>query len=433
MAITVHSKCVEKCEKHSDARFRFYPGLDPLHIIEIRELSSESDFYTGRHSRESFDGGKTFTPWEDAYAETYTKIADSEDEEWWVNEKPKVFDKKSGYYVTCAMQRYCVGGHLAAYNNLWGEGKQQFFDHCYLVCKRPDGEIEKKIQVKFDGGSDFDPKNPRNPDFLEKNVCYFGNMSIASNGDLLFPVGADMTACCRILGLDVNEVFPSCPTLMRGMILVRAHWNGESYELSYSKPMVISDLMSSRGVCEPCAYELKSGRIIVIFRGSNVISEAWNTRISPYALPCKWYAYSDDGGKSFSPAMPLTFNTREVVYSSATMPYLFRSSKTGKLYWIGNITDPTKTEGNYPRYPLHIAEVDDEYGVLKKETLTVIDTVREGEGEYLQLSNLDLFENILTGRLEIRLCKLGRIAKDTSDMDNPDRETESWEYEIEFD
>ena len=126
--------------------------------------------------------------------------------------------------------------------------------------------------------------------------------------------------------------------------------------------------------------------------------------------------------------MPLTFTTREVVYSSATMPYLFRSSKNGKLYWIGNITPPEKTKGNYPRYPLHICEVDEEHGALKKETLTVIDTVREGETEFLQLSNLDLFENKLTGRLEIRLCKLGRV----SELD-ADKGADSWEYEIEFD
>ncbi len=253
-------------------------------------------------------------------------------------------------------------------------------------------------------------------------------MSLAENGDVLFPIGADVISCCKILGLDVNEVFPSCPKLMRGMILVRAHWNGVEYELSYSKPVVINDTMSSRGVCEPCCAQLKSGRIIVIFRGSNVISKEWNTRINPSALPCKWFTYSDDNGKTFSPAMPLTFDTREVVYSSATMPYLFRSSKNGKLYWIGNITDPLKTEGNYPRYPLHIAEVDETYGCLKKETLTVIDTKREDESEYVQLSNLDLFENLNTGMLEIRLSKIGRTG-----LEHTYKDTESWTYEIEFD
>ena len=428
MSIKVYKYCEEKSENMSDARFRFYPGLDYNKIIEIRELSGESDFYTGRQSRESVDGGKSFGPWQDAYAETYRKIGETEDEEWWVNEKTKVYDPKSGYYVTCAMQRYCVDGHIAAYDSLWGKGERHFFDHCYLCLKKPDGDIGKKILVNFEGGRDMDPNDPRNPDFLKKNVCYFGNISIANNGDLIFPVAADVKVCCQMLGLDVNDVFPSCPNLMFGMVLVRAAWNGESYDLSYSRPMVISDQLSSRGVCEPCAAQLKSGKIIVIFRASNVISEEWNTRINPYALPCKWYAYSEDDGKTFSPAMPLTFTTREVVYSSATMPYLFRSSKTDKLYWIGNITPPEKTHGNFPRYPLYICEVDDEHGALKKETLTVVDTISEGETEFLQLSNLDLFENKITGRLEIRLCKLGRVSGDVAD-----KGADSWCYEIEFD
>ena len=105
--------------------------------------------------------------------------------------------------------------------------------------------------------------------------------------------------------------------------------------------------------------ELTSGRIIVAIRGSNVQSPAWKTRIDPCAPGFKWYCCSDDGGRTFSPIMPWVFDTREVVYSSATLSTFFRSTKNGRLYWIGNVTDPQKTYGNYPRYPLHICEVDE--------------------------------------------------------------------------
>ena len=49
-----------------------------------------------------------------------------------------------------------------------------------------------------------------------------------------------------------------------------------------------------------------------------------------------------------------------------------------ELYWIGNITGHVTNEG-WPRWPLQIVEVDETYGTAKKESLTVIDTRREGE------------------------------------------------------
>ncbi|NMA09161.1 MAG: hypothetical protein GX929_08630, partial [Clostridiales bacterium] len=132
-------------------------------------------------------------------------------------------------------------------------------------------------------------------------------------------------------------------------------------------------------------------------------------------------------GRTFTPAMPWHFDTREVVYSSATISALIRAQKTGRLYWIGNITDPTQTSGNSPRWPLVICEVDEEWGCLRKETLTVIDTKRPGEADVLQLSNFNVLEDRETGDLEIRLTKLGQFSN-TPAVSIYDCET--WEYRI---
>jgi hypothetical protein len=172
--------------------------------------------------------------------------------------------------------------------------------------------------------------------------------------------------------------------------------------------------------------ELKSSRILLVTRGSNVQNAAWKTRIEEGTPSFKWFAFSDDGGKTFTEAEPWRFNDREVIYSAATISLFARSTKNGKLYWIGNIA-PHTAYGNYPRYPLYIAEVDDKLGILKKETLTVIDTKREGEANEVQLSNFSFIEDRETLNFEICLDKIQQYDK------NRPYFGETWKYEIVLD
>lgn len=427
MSIAVKAEKRSACPDHEELYSRWYGGADAKHLFEVRSISGESDFSNGCWQRESFDNGRTWSEPRDIYKETVRTVGENDETEYLFFD-PKTYDPVSGCLVSCAMLRYFSGGHTKAYDRFWGRGEAGFSDHCYLVRRTPDGRIFQQF-VAYEEGPDLDPEHPGDPAYLERNRAYFGEIRFASNGDLLFPVGADVTACCRILGQDVREVFPSCPQIQCGMILVRAHWEPEEeqYRLSYSRPVVISDLQSSRGVCEPCVCELPSGRILVVFRGSNECIPNWNTRIDPQAPGFKWYTFSEDGGKTFSPVMPWHFDTREVVYSPASISAFFRSSVTGLDYWIGNVTDPTKINGNEPRWPLCIAQVDEKTGILKKETLTVIDTVRPGEAESLQLSNFDLLENRETGELEIRLCKIG-IKEGYEHI----YDSEAWTYYVTF-
>jgi hypothetical protein len=214
-------------------------------------------------------------------------------------------------------------------------------------------------------------------------------------------------------------------------VVARGHWNAEKqdFEFTYSNPIIISDTQSSRGFMEPQLATLKSGRMVLVLRGSNFMYEPWNTRISPYAPNFKWYAYSDDGGRTFSPAMPWHFDTREVVYSPASISSFFRSKKNGKLYWIGNVySDPSRVYANDPRDILQICEVDDTHGHLIKETMQVIDTVREGQTD-VELSNFSIVENRETLNLELRLAK---IDIDGKLQDDGFWYSEAWEYIIHF-
>ena len=84
-----------------------------------------------------------------------------------------------------------------------------------------------------------------------------------------------------------------------------------------------------------------------------------------------------------------------------------RSRKTGKLYWIGNISR-TAPKGNSPRYPLYIAEINEEAVALRKQTLAVIeDYDPQRHSLLLQLSNFHILENRETLDIELYATLLG--------------------------
>jgi len=91
------------------------------------------------------------------------------------------------------------------------------------------------------------------------------------------------------------------------------------------------------------------------------------------------------------------------------------------------VTDPAKTDGSYPRYPLQICEVDAQYGYLLRDTLTTVDTRHGEESELLQLSNFSLFEDKITQNLVIMLSKIGIFA---SGGKKAASYSETWKYEV---
>jgi hypothetical protein len=242
------------------------------------------------------------------------------------------------------------------------------------------------------------------------NRAYAGvAVEVLNDGDIVFPVAATMRSCCRIRGFPVQRIFPSLPDVMKGLIVFRGRWNAAAgqYDLSASEPVIISDLQSSRGVAEPLVLPLATGRIIAVFRGSNVISEGWGTRIQPGTPAHKWYCFSDDGGATFTHPVPWHFDNAEVFYSPATISRTLRSRRNGRAYWFGNITGP-EAYANSPRYPLVLAEVDETTGFLKRDTFTVIDDRDpEHDAEGMQLSNFGLLDDRETGTIELYVTRLG--------------------------
>ena len=108
----------------------------------------------------------------------------------------------------------------------------------------------------------------------------------------------------------------------------------------------------------------------------------------------------------------MRYDTGEQFYAPSSISKTIRSSKTGKLYWVGNISN-VPPRGNSPRYPLLIVEIDENGPSFKKDTVTVIDDRDpEHDSEHVQLSNFSLLEDRETQNMEIYLTRLGENADD---------------------
>ena len=166
-------------------------------------------------------------------------------------------------------------------------------------------------------------------------------------------------------------------------------------------PLQISIDRSTRGLSENTLCEIRPGEIGQVARGSNA-GRAETMRGH------KWVSWSSDDGMNWSRPTELLFDDGESVPSSATGCAVFRSPTTGKVYFIGNIADSfEQVDGNYPRTPLAIAEIDESSFAVKRSTLTVIDERAPGESEHVQMSNFRFYQDRQTGDVVVYLSRYG--------------------------
>jgi len=108
--------------------------------------------------------------------------------------------------------------------------------------------------------------------------------------------------------------------------------------------------------------------------------------------------------------------TENLFSPRATDSRLIRNYETQKLYWIGNIT-PKNPHRNRPRYPLQIAEVDEEKTAIVRETVRVIEDKREGDSLLVQFSNFRVYEDRETHEFTLIMARIQEKAED--DLTSP--------------
>lgn len=402
---------------------RRYAANEGLTIIERMSTQSKSDFTDTVVQRISRDNGRTWSDFE--AVESKTDESRNQGIHQLTNiSGPSVYNSVHGHTVSFGGNRIWKDGSDAAAKKYWSGDSRFMPIHSFITVEDGDG-VKYTELVKYQSGNDFDPSNWLDPEFFFRNVCLVhGSIEVTNDGDILFTAEVPMRACCEMLGRDINDYFPSAPDFPCGIVLMRGHFDGRRYELTCGRPIVIDEKRSTRGFNEPAMTMLENGRIVVITRGSNA-KMSWYGEDFVKMDGHKWYAYSDDGGKTFSEPIPWRYDDGTIIHSSATCARIVRDPKTGRRYWIGNITSP-EVDGNFPRYPLCMVELERTTGLAVKSSFTIIDTKREGEPERIQLSNFNLLQNRETGELEVMLSKIGQYPENVFKAD-------VWRYRIAFD
>ncbi len=221
----------------------------------------------------------------------------------------------------------------------------------------------------------------------------FCALTVTNDGKLVLPV-------CRVpRGSDYEDFFGIAWDA--GCFI--GSWNGDDYTWELGEMVGLDPEHSTRGADEPTIEQLTDGRLLMVLRASN----ARRPDISGY----KWICTSDDCGRTWSEREPFRYADGKPFFSPAAGSRLIRNSRTRKLYWIGNIS-PHNPEGNRPRYPLVIAEVDERSCSLKRETVSVIEDKRESDSSLVQLSNFRAYEDRKTGDLIVTLARYQRGGKE---------------------
>ncbi len=279
------------------------------------------------------------------------------------------------------------------------------FNHTLVRTSTDGGRTFGQTQtLKYEDGKDLDPDDILNPEYLENNTGYPGQSILKlSDGSLLVPV----TNAKIPDDVEDNPVlrarWPSKGTI--GSVCYSGRWDKdqEQYNWKAGKPVWLPRSIAINGLLEADVAEFKDGRILIVWR----ITKAKDGNAH------KWFSVSVDGGMTFSEPQIFGYTNGTKFFSTSTFHRLFRSQRTGRLYWIGNIAPTNPTNPGHPRYPLVIAEVDEDAVALKANTVTEIDTRQPGEGERLQLSNFWLIENSETHDLEIYLTRLNEDPDET--------------------
>ena len=219
-----------------------------------------------------------------------------------------------------------------------------------------------------------------------------------STGRLLFPA---MTMALDDVGRPVSH--PGCwAEKSQSLAVIGERDAGGEFQWRAGRPVDLDD-RSTRGFDENTMAELSDGRVAMILRGSNEV--IWE-RQPGY----KWAAFSDDGGESWTRPRPMEYDDGTPAESSATGGALFRSIKDGELYWIGNFCpEGVRANGNRPRSPLYLVQVDETTFTFRKKTRFVIDERGPGDDEALQLSNFRYYQEIPSGDVVVFLPRFGAL------------------------
>lgn len=369
------------------------PGLVRRETLSY-ECDGRDDLPFTPRERFSQDNGRTWTDWK-----PLPETVDHQGDRWDLfGLSPVDTDARTGLTLGIGLRQ-----------TIAEEPVRRWYNHAYWALSSDGGRSwDEPRQFRYEEGAFRDPAHPLDPAFLRKNRAYPGGAIRLAGGDVLLACTAvnvpddvaDTDPTGEFTGWDKE---PHARDI--GAACFRGRWDRAARTVAWrmSNRVWVPLSVSCRGLAEAMPVELVDGRILVVCRGTS-------TRVTPGR---KWLSLSTDGGLTLSPIEELRYDDGSRFYSPSSIHGFIRHSVTGVLYWIANIT-AEPPDGNRPRYPLVIAEVDERRRVpaIRRGTVTVIDDRRPGEGKMLALSNFSVFENRETHWFELYLSRYSAAVDD---------------------
>jgi len=372
-------------------------------LVEIHTTKGGGHAPKNPRVRESNDDGRT---WSELAPLRETEYRPTGCNPRWGNNERVLYDPVAGLHVS-------IWWSITTLKT--APKKHRYYSHAWYRLSEDDGRTwSRPGQLRYETGPEYDFDRPYDTSFLARNLAtvHAHCAMLHSNGTLVVaavgvkipegdgdpdPSGKygsyDKPARCRDLG---------------GACFV-GRWDKQErvYDWKRGNCVWLPRSVVSRGFMEAAIAELHDGRVLVVYRGTGTAE----------APGRKWYAVSSDGGMTLSEVQELKYDDGTRFYSPSSYHRMLRSSATGRLYWTGNIC-PEPPRGNAPRYPLVIAEVDEDVPALRRSTVTVVDDCLQSDSKDLQLSNFSLIENRRTDCFELFLTRIGERAL----MRGPDKD-----------
>jgi len=143
-----------------------------------------------------------------------------------------------------------------------------------------------------------------------------------------------------------------------------------------------------QSIGEPHACQFADGRIFIIFRMGGITP----AQDQPGMPALKSFSISADNGRTWTKPAILRYEDGSYVYSSASYPDTFRSSKNDKPYVIMNINEKPCL-GCDPRSVLQIAELSTDPVAIKRDTVAIIEERMPEHHHLVRFSNWITLEN----------------------------------------
>jgi len=218
-----------------------------------------------------------------------------------------------------------------------------------------------------------------------------------ADGTLLVPIVISPA------GPDGNYLNPGGGYTYCNAAVLRGRWGADGRHMVWelSQLITVDPNLSTRGMDEPTLAVLADGRILIVLRGSN------DRR--PQLPGRRWVAYSADQGRTWTAPAPWTYTDGESFFSPASSSQLVTHS-SGRLFWLGNIT-PANPDGNRPRYPFVIGEVDRRTGLLEKQSVRSVEDRHPDESALIAFASGSSREDRETGEIVLNLTRWGESSK----------------------